>query len=178
MAGNPVNVKLWTEADVLLYDASTLPVDDIPDTITDPFVTTTGKWGFLGLLVGDAGLNNSRQWQETDIPAWGYGTILVASKDFSLTTTVSALEDNPVTQKIIWPGSDDTKLVVPNPLHAFFALEKRTADGKKHRRISTMPGRFWVQNDNDAEGAANPREINIRVFPNSNRELFLTQKSA
>ena len=180
MAGNPANVsaRLFAEADVLLYDNPTLPADDIPDAVTDPFVTTTGKWEFLGLLVGDAGIGQSREWDDTDIPAWGYGVILVASKDFSHTTTVSALEDNPTTRKIIWPGSTDTTIVVPQPLFAFFAVEKRTAAGGVNRLISKMPGRFWVSDVNDNEGGAEPREIEVRVFPNAAKELYATQKSA
>lgn len=180
MAGNPANVasRLWAEADVLIFDNATLATADIPATITDPFVTTTGKWEFLGLLVGDAGIESTRQWDTTDIPAWGYGTIIVADKDFSHTTKVSALEDNPTTQKIIWPGSTETKIVVPHPLHAFFAIEKRTAAGGINRLISKMPGRFWTETLSDNEGNASPREIETRVFPNSDKELYACQKAA
>ncbi|QEA10780.1 major tail subunit [Mycobacterium phage Weirdo19] len=180
MAGNPANVssRLWAEADFLIYRAATLPADDIPEAVTDPFVTGVGKWEFLGLLVGDAGIEQSRQWDSTDIPAWGYGTIIVADKDFSHTTTVSALEDNPATQEIIWPGSTDTSIVVPHALHAWFAIEKRTAAGGINRLISKMPGRFWCETVSDAEGTASPREIEVRVFPNSNKELYSAQKAA
>lgn len=178
MAGNPSNVVLWTEADVLLYAAATLPVDDLPDTITDPFVTTTGKWGYLGLLVGADGIKIAREWDETDIPAWGYGTIIVASKDFKCTGTVSAREDNDVVQSILWPGSTDTTLVVPDPAHQFVAIEKRAADGAKNRMISKRPVRLWIPNDDKVEGDNSPYEVNMRIFPNSARELFLVQKSA
>ncbi|MCG5431238.1 hypothetical protein LV457_02900 [Mycobacterium sp. MYCO198283] len=180
MAGNPANVskRLFSEADVLIYPNAVLASADIPAAVTDPFPNTTGKWEFLGLLVGDAGIEQSRQWDETEIPAWGYGTIIVASKDFSHTTTVSALEDNPTVQKILWPGSTDTSIVVPQPLHAFFAIEKRTAAAQVNRLISTMPGRFWSETITDAEGNAAPREITIRVFPNSAKELYKAQKSA
>lgn len=180
MAGNPANVasRLFSEADVLLYRAATLAPADIPATVTAPFVTTAGKWEFLGLLVGDAGIEQGRTWDSTDIPAWGYGTILVADKDFSHTTTVSALEDNPVVQAILWPGSTDTTIVVPHALHSWFAIEKRTAGGNVNRLISKMPGRFWTETITDSEGNASPREIEVRVFPNSNRELYAAQKAA
>ncbi|GJJ23735.1 hypothetical protein [Mycolicibacterium mageritense] len=180
MAGNPANVssRLWAEADVLIYRAATLPPTDIPAAVTDPFVTTTGKWEFLGLLVGDAGIEQSRQWDSQDIPAWGYGTIIVADKDFSHTTKVSALEDNPAVQEILWPGSTDTNIVVPHALHAWFAIEKRTAAGGINRLISKMPGRFWCETISDNEGNASPREIETRVFPNSNKELYAAQKAA
>lgn len=180
MAGNPANVsaRLFAEADVLIYPNATLAAGDIPTAVTDPFVVTTGKWEFLGLLVGDAGIEQTRQWDDTDIPAWGYGVILVASKDFSHTTKVSALEDNPTVQKILWPGSTDTKIVVPQPLFSFFAVEKRTAAGNVNRLISKMPGRFWCETLTDNEGGADPREIEVRVFPNAAKELYATQKSA
>jgi hypothetical protein len=178
MAGNPSNVVLWTEADVLLYNAAALPVEDIPEAITDPFVTTTGKWGYVGLLVGADGIDIQREWDETDIPAWGYGTIIVASKDFKCTGTVSVREDNEVVQSVLWPGSTDDTLVVPNPAHQFVAIEKRSADGKKHRMISKRPVRLWIPNEKKVEGDNSPYEVNMRIFPNSARELFLVQQSA
>lgn len=178
MAGNPTNVVLWTEADVLLYNAATLPEDDLPAAITDPFVTTSGKWGYVGLLVGADGINITREWSETDIPAWGYGTIIVASKDFKCTGTVSAREDNAVVQSILWPGSTSTTLVVPDPAHQFVAIEKRAAGGTKHRMIGKRPTRLWIPNYNKVEGDNSPYEINMRIFPNAARELFLVQQSA
>ena len=180
MAGNPANVssRLWAEADVLIYKDPVLAALDIPEAVTDPFVVTTGKWEFLGLLVGDAGIEQSRQWDSQDIPAWGYGTILVADKDFSHSTKVSALEDNPAVQAILWPGSTDDTIVVPHALHAWFAIEKRTAAGGINRLISKMPGRFWCETITDNEGNASPREIDVRVFPNSAKELYAAQKAA
>ena len=180
MAGNPANVskRLFAEADVLLYPNAILPSADMPTTVTDSFVTTTGKWQFLGLLVGDAGIGSSRQWDSQKIPAWGYGTIIVADKDFSHTTKASALEDNPVVQMILWNGSTDSSIVVPRALYSFFAIEKRTAAGGVNRLISTMPGRFWCTDINDTEGNATPREIDIDVFPNSAKQLYVAQKSA
>lgn len=185
MAGDPTNVSLWTNADVLLYKGLTLPTADLPTAVTDPFNTTTAwtastgvKWGYLGLLSGDLGMDDARTWNEKDIPAWGYGAILVASKDFKLETKVSFLEDNPVSHDILWPGSTDTTIVVPQPASYFIAFEKRTAGGKVYRRISKRPARLWVQNIKDIEGDASPREIAVRCFPNSAFELFSTQQSA
>jgi len=177
MAGNPSNVILWTEADVLLYAGTTLPTLDLPADITAPFVTTTGKWGYLGLLVGADGIKLAREWDETDIPAWGYGTIIVASKDFKCTGTVSAREDNEVVQSILWPGSTSSTLVVPNPSHQFVAIEKRSATGSKHRMVSKRPVRLWIPNDDKVEGDNSPYEVNMRIFPNAARELFLVQQT-
>lgn len=178
MAGNPSNVVLWTEADVLLYNAATLPAGDLPTDITTAFVTTTGKWGYLGLLVGAEGIKIAREWDETDIPAWGYGTIIVASKDFKCTGTVSAREDNPVVTSVLWPGSTATTLTVPTPSHQYVAIEKRGSNGEKHRMISKRPVRLWSPNYDKTEGDNTPYEINMRIFPNAARELFLVQSSA
>jgi hypothetical protein len=104
MAGDPANVHLWIEADVLVYPGPTLPTGDIPADITAPWVTTTGKWGYFGLLVGDDGIDIQRQWDETDIPAWGYGTIIVASKNFKSNGKVSAREENPSCSRCCGPA--------------------------------------------------------------------------
>lgn len=185
MAGNPSNVRLYTEADVFVYKGATLPAADIPAAVTDPFDTTvawnaaTGvKWGYLGILVGADGIDTQREWSETDITGWGYGTILVASKDFKATVTVSAREDNAVVQSILWPGSTDTTLNVPDPAHLFFAFEKRTADGYVDRKITKRPSRLWIPNDKDVEGDNTPRQLSARIFPNSARELFQWQHGA
>lgn len=181
MAGTPTNVqsRLWAEADVLLYlGGLTLPSEDIPTAITDAFTISTSKWGFLGLLVGDSGIEENRQWDEKRIPAWGYGIVAAPVKDFVLETKVSALEDNAVMQKILWNGSSDTEIVVPQPLYAYYALEKRTAAGKKVRAISKSPGKFWVQTIKENEGDAPPREVNVLAFPDSNKALYAVQKTA
>lgn len=181
MAGNPSNVRLYTEADVFVYKQPTLAPADIPEDVTEPFNTTvawdaadqaTVKWGYLGILVGASGIETQREWDESDITGWGYGTILVASRDFSARVTVSFREDNPVTQSILWPGSTDSTLKVPDPAHMFFAFEKRTASGYVDRRITKRASRLWVPNIPDDEGGDNPRELTARIFPNSARELF------
>lgn len=181
MAGHASNVLLWTEADVLVYNypthTTTLPGGDIPVDADAAFVISPTKWSYLGLLVGDAGIEQDRAWTEKDIPAWGYGTIKIARKDFKLTTKVSALEDNLVVQEILWPASSSSKLKVPHPLSRFIAFEKRSADGEVNRLITTTPADLWSANIKDAEGDANVKQIDVRVFPNSSEELYLVQSS-
>ena len=181
MAGNPGNVRLYTEADVFVYKGTTLAPADIPADVETEFDTTTAwtdpaaKWGYLGILVGADGIDLAREWSETEITGWGYGTILVASKDFKATVTVSAREENPVTQSILWPGSTDTTLSVPDPAHLFVAFEFRTADGYVDRKISKRPSRLWIPNDKRVEGDNSPYVVNSRIFSNSSRELFAWQ---
>lgn len=182
MAGNPANVSIWANADVLIYQPTTLAPADIPTDVTTPFATTvawtagTGvKWGFLGLLSGDAGLDDARTWTEKDVDAWGLGAIMVASKDFKLETKLSFLEDNPVTDSVMWPGSAAGTIVVPQPAYFFAAFQKVTAAGDIHRRITARPARFWVPNVKDVEGDATPRECSVRIFPDATGKLFTTQ---
>lgn len=87
-------------------------------------------------------------------------------------------EDNPVVQSILWPGSTDTTLVVPDPAHQYTAIEKRSATGKKHRMISKRPVRLWIPNEKKVEGDNTPYECNMRIFANAARELFLVQQTA
>lgn len=184
MAGNPGNVRLYTEADVFVYKQTVLDPDDVPADVTEPFDTTvawdavnqsTVKWGYFGILVGADGIDLSREWNETDITGWGYGTILVGSKNFKATVKVNAREDNAVMRSVLNPGSTDTTIVVPDPAHLFFAFEKRTADGYVDRRISKRPARLWIPSEKDVEGDSTPREVEARIFPNSARELFTWQ---
>lgn len=180
MAGNPGNVPLWTNADVLIYGGSTLSAD-LPTSVSTAFNTTTAwgatgfKWGFLGLLSGDAGFDDARTWTEKDIDAWGYGAIMVASKDFKLEVKASFLEDNPVTQAIIWPGATATSIPTPQPAYYPVAFQRVDSAGNIYRRISTRPARLWVPNVKDVEGDVTPREVSIRVFPDSSFNLFTTQ---
>lgn len=177
MAGNPDNVHLWTEADVLFYNALTLPAADLPTDVTTPFDTSADKWGFAGLLVGDDGIDIAREWDEADIPAWGYGTIMVSSRNFKATGKVSVREDNDVVQSILWPGSTSSTVVVPQPSSQFVAIEKRGAAGEVKRLISKRPCRLWIPNEKSVEGNNSPYEVNIRIFPNAAKELFLAQAS-
>lgn len=181
MAGHATNVMLWTEADVLVYNyptyTATLPGADVPTDTDDPFEISPTKWSYLGLLVGDTGIEQNREWTEKDIPAWGYGTIKIARKDFKLTTKVSALEDNLVVQSILWPDSSSSVLKVPHPPSRFIAFEKRSAEGEVNRLISTMPADLWSGTIKDAEGDANLKEIMVRIFANTSEELYRVQSS-
>lgn len=179
MAGNADNVMLWDGADVLVYTGAGTPSAGstpatLPATVTDEW---PDDWAYVGLLNGDAGFQDSREWSETDIPAWGYGTVKVASKDFKDTRKFTALEDNDTTFGIIWPGSDDTKIVVPRPAYRFIAFQLKNEDGGTYRYISKKKARLWAPNWNQAEGKVDGYEFDARIFPNGNRELYLVQKS-
>ncbi|QSL99879.1 major tail protein [Gordonia phage Ayotoya] len=180
MAGNADNVKLWDGADVLIFTGSGVPSSTatpatLPATITDDWPT---DWKYVGLLKGDSGFQDSREWSETDIPAWGYGTVKVSSKDFKDTRKFTAIEDNETTFGLIWPGSDDTKIVVPKPANRFIAFQLVDDDGGKVRYISKRKARIWAPNWNQVEGQVDGYEFDSRIFPDSNKELYRVQKAA
>ncbi|CAM3432790.1 hypothetical protein [Tsukamurella hominis] len=175
MAGNPDNVKLWDGADVLILDkAGALAPADLPTAVTDPF---PAPWEFVGLLNGDQGFENSREWDETDITAWGYGVVKVASKNLKVERKFTALEDNETTMGLIWPGSTSTALVVPKPAYKYVAFQLVDDLGQTVRYVSKLKARIWASNANEKEGAADGYEFNARIFPNSAKELFLVQRS-
>ncbi|CPR79221.1 hypothetical protein [Mycobacteroides abscessus] len=182
MAGNADNVKLWDGADVLIYTGTGSPWDivspattpDVPATITDPW---PALWKYVGLLHGDNGFENSREWNETDITAWGYGVIKVASKNLKVERKFTALEDNDTTEGLIWPGSTSSTLVVPKPASKFIAFQLVDDLGQTKRYISKLKSRIWAPNANEKEGAADGYPFTARIFPNGNKELFGIQKS-
>ncbi|EIV23230.1 MULTISPECIES: hypothetical protein [Mycobacteroides] len=183
MAGNADNVKLWDGADVLIYTGTDSPYDitspattnNLPATITDPW---PALWKYVGLLHGDNGFENTREWNETDITAWGYGVVKVASKNLKVERKFTALEDNETTTSLIWPGSTDTAIVVPKPASRFIAFQLVDDLGHTTRYISKLRSRIWAPNANEKEGAADGYGFTARIFPNSNKELFALQKSA
>ncbi len=183
MAGNADNVKLWDGADVLIYLGTGNPnvivspatAPDRPEAITDDW---PALWKYVGLLKGDSGFQDSREWSETDIPAWGYGTVKVSSKDFKDTRKFTAIEDNDTTFGLIWPGSDDTKIVVPRPAQKYIAFQLVDDEGNTERYISKRKARIWAPNWNQVEGQVDGYEFDARIFPDSDKELYYVQKAA
>ncbi|MFT9661158.1 hypothetical protein ACM0CQ_02765 [Mycobacteroides abscessus subsp. abscessus] len=181
MAGSADNVKLWPEANVYVFNGSTTfdPATHLPATIADPFPAGTGSaplWTVAGMLNGDAGFEESREWDESDVKAWGYGVIKVASKDYKDERKWTALEDNKVTYDLLWPGSTDTQIVVPKPALRYIAFELKDDEGRIERYISATKARHWAQNVNKKEGSVEGYEFTSRIFPKGDFSLYLVQK--
>lgn len=180
MAGNPANVKIWEDADVRILKPSALGAgetiqDLLPTAITAPF---EADWLLVGLLDGSDGFGESREWDESEHTAWGYGLIKVSSRNFKMTRTFTALEENEVTEFLYSPGDTATVVKVAKPANVYVAFETTSDLAEKQRRITTMPSRVVAPESNRNEEDLASKEFTCNIFPNSAKELFYKQTSA
>ena len=87
MAGNPANVKIWEDADVRILKPSDITAPDTFASLLPTNVTAAwdDAWLLAGLLDGSDGFGESREWDDTEHTAWGYGLIKVSSRNFKMT---------------------------------------------------------------------------------------------
>lgn len=178
MAGNPDNAILWDRADVytlkpnVIGDNETI-YDYLPDSIDAEFPP---EWDLVGLLSGDAGFGEERNWDETDHSAWGYGVIKVGSRNFAMSRTWTSLEPENDTNRYLYsPGDTATKIKVAKPAQVHVAFEKISDTGEKFRQISTRPSRVTAPSKTDNEADLASLEFTARIFPNTDYELFIKQ---
>ncbi len=168
MGGTPTNAKLWTDADVYLADDLSTPN---PATITDPF---GAGWKLIGLLDGDDGMPESRDEDTDDKFAWGGLLIRTSRSHFKLTKKFSALEDNPSTRSLLWPGSTDSQIIVPVPARRKIAFEVRDPGTGTIRRLISR-NHVIVELDGDLD--ENETDLTkytfaASVYPDVNKVLF------
>lgn len=180
MAGNPANVKIWEDADVRVLKPSAITggetlQDLLPTAITDPF---DDAWLLVGLLNGSDGFGESREWDESEHTAWGYGLIKVSSRNFKMTRTFTALEENVVTEFLYSPGDDAQYVTVAKPANVYLAFETTSDLAEKQRRITTVPSRVVAPESNRNEEDLASKEFTCNIFPDSQKRLFLKQTSA
>lgn len=180
MAGNPTNVKIWEDADVRVLKPSDIVDPDtlatlLPATITDPW---DEAWLLVGLLDGSDGFGESREWDETEHTAWGYGLIKVSSRNFKMTRTFTALEENEVTEFLYSPGDTATHVTVAKPANVYLAFETTSDLSEKQRRITTVPSRVVAPESNRNEEDLASKEFTCNIFPDEQKRLFLKQTSA
>lgn len=172
MAGDPSNARLWADADVYVsFDTEAANPADV-DT---PF---GGDWDLVGLLDGDDGFTESRDEDVEDLFAWGGILVRTARKNFKLTRTFTALEDNETTYRLRWPGSTDDTIVVPSGAQVErVRIAFETVDGTiTHRLISTYQAEITVDGDiNENETELSKIPFLVTVFPNDDGELFTVQ---
>lgn len=173
MAGNPNNAAIWSDADV--YAANDLDALN-PATVTDPF---PAAWGLVGLLDGGDGFVTNGEWgEDSDHYAWG-GILVASSKSqFKLTRAFSVLEDNPTTRRLIWPGSDETKIVVPRPEPIKLAFELRK--GSRVKRWITANYATVAVDGDMTENETDLTKVTLvaTVFPTGDGTLFIPQDTA
>ncbi|WP_213452892.1 hypothetical protein [Rhizomonospora bruguierae] len=169
MAGDPSNAAIWADADVYV---GPLDAQD-PADIDSPF---PAAWALVGLLDGGDGFGETPEWgEDADHFAWGGGLVASTKSKFKLTRKFSVLEDNPTTRKLIWPGSDSTKIVVPKPEPVKLGFELRKF-GRKKRRITKNYALVSVDGDiTETETDLAKVSLVSTIFPDGNGVLFVPQ---
>lgn len=172
---DPGNAQIWQDARVWTAVGSTAR-PTLPLTADTAVVETT--WFEFGLLDGDDGIGEERSSDETEHFAWGIGLIKIGAKNFKLTRTLSALEDNVTTRSVLWPGSTETKLKMPKPTNLWLGFETISDLGKVERLWTVRPARLSIPNNNRNESDITKLEITANIFANGAGELFDRQVSA
>lgn len=179
MAGDPNNVLIWGNADVYVLFPEDIPVgqtilDMVPANIDAAWPVA---WGTAGLLDGDAGFEESAEWDKTEHKAWGYGVIKVGYKDFTMTRKFTALERNPVTKRLKSKNDTTNRRKVSKPADVYLGFEKLSDNGIKERLITTMPASCMFSGNTENEADLPSAEFENQIFPNSLKELFITQET-
>jgi hypothetical protein len=168
MSGDPDKASIWNDADVYIGDVTaTLPAD-----IDTPF---DGSWDLVGLLDGDAGFEEDRSWDSSDFFAWGNLLVRTSRKNFVLTRKFTALEENAVTNGLVWPGSVSGERAVPKANHRFKAAFETTDDGvnKKKRVVTRKHAEVEeVGTIKDSESDLTKLEITVKIYPDAEGILF------
>ena len=147
----------------------------MPATIAEDF---GADWDLVGLLNGEDGFTEAREEEKNDHYGWGGILIKTARRNFKLTKKFSALEDNPTTRAVIWPGSPAGKIVVPRPVPVKVAFVTRDGDVER-RLITTRYAEIDVDGDiSENESDLTKYELLATIFPTATGELFIEQKSA
>lgn len=171
MSGNPANTNAWADADVYIAPlGSTLPA-----SATDPF---PAAWQLVGLLDGDTGFAQARNFDSQDSFAWGGVLMKTRRRNFKQTVKWACFEDNDVVRDLVWPGSTAGSLKVPNPTRMLIAFET-TDDTRIRRLISANEADSLVTDDIvDSEGGVTKYMFETTIYPTSAGVLFTEQVSA
>ena len=131
MNGDPTNVATWGDADIYVsfdLEAAT-PADE--DT---PF---SGDWEPIGILNGEAGIQEESSYTATPITGWGWGTVATGYSDFGDTWKFTAIEDNDIVWRLRHPNSTAPNISANHtPERVLLAYEIRNGDTIK-RKICT-----------------------------------------
>lgn len=171
MSGNNDKAAIWGDADVL-----TAPLGSpLPATLDDPF---PAAWNLVGLLDGEDGFGESRSVDREDHSAWGGRLVRTSSRNFVLTRTFTALEENATTTGLVYPGSDDGHIRIPE--RHLFLIAFVTYDGPDRVKRLITPKYAEVDEVGDVtENEAELRkfELTVKIYPDEDNVLFLRQAS-
>jgi hypothetical protein len=174
MSGDPSNARLWSDADV--YVAFDVDAPD-PANVGAAF---GAEWDLVGLLNGEDGFTESRNWDETDHYAWGGILVRTGRRNFKLTKSFTAVEYNGVVRRLMWPGSDVGEIKVPRPERVKIAFELRDGDtGQVHRLISAYEAEVMPDGDREEnEADVSQHSFMVTIFPDDDGVLFIEQTTS
>lgn len=173
MAGDPTKARLWANADVYVaFDLAAV----VPADISAAFAAT---WQPVGLLNGEEGFGDEREEDTKDYYAWGGLLMRTSRKNFKLTRSFTAYEQNPVVNRLMWPGSTATALKVPKPEQVKIAFEvtdsgvtpavKRRVISKNYAEITLDGGA--PETEDDMWQAT----FSVSIFPDAAGVLWIPQ---
>lgn len=184
MAGNPLAVDIWDNADAWIHrstktDGSAWTLDEIkPTSVNQAFEDVVGaEWELVGLLSGEDGFPETVEFDESSYNAWGYGEILKSFRNRRLERKFTALERNAVTSYLESPGDTADYVIDAKPARVYIAFETRTDDGKTKRRITTVPATVKSGGRTDNEQDMASVEYTCSIFPDAQKRRFLKQET-
>lgn len=171
MSGNAENARLWADADV--YIGTSIEAAN-PATVAAEFGS---DWGLVGLLNGEDGFVESREEESNDHYAWGGILVRTSRRNFKLTKSFSALEDNAITRGLIWPGSTAGEIIVPRPVPVKVGFETR--DGGTVRRLITKRHAVITLDGEITENESDLTQYTLvaTIYPDAAGVLFVEQKT-
>lgn len=172
MSGEPENARLWADADVWVsFDLD----EPDPADVDTPF---GGTWELVGLLDGEEGFIETREWEKNDHYAWGSILFRTSRRNYKETWSFTAFEWNDTTLRLYRPGSTDTVWGTPRPERIKIAFETREGD-TVHRVISIHEVEAEVDGD-VTRSEPDPTAVTFvaTIYPNADGELWTVQDSA
>ncbi|WP_054812105.1 hypothetical protein [Nocardia arizonensis] len=166
---NPEAVQIYSDAAV--YVGKTLTPNN-PATIAADFDAT---WDNLGILNGDDGIKNAREWDTTEHFGWGIGRYRKGHKNYKESKVVTCLESNPTTRRIARPGSSPTNIVVPRPGLFMLAFEYTNDQGLLEREFTARPAECWIPNLDRNESDPTSHEVTADIFATGSGLLYVRQ---
>ncbi|NKS62372.1 hypothetical protein GS966_20015 [Rhodococcus hoagii] len=167
MARNKNNVNIWEDAHVYVNDVLDLPASgDAP---------VPESWKEVGILNGEAGFDEQRKWDEAKEHGWGVGHVATSRKNFEMTRTFEALEDNDVTSELYEPGSTADDVVVPRPARKYILFETINQNGKVERRITREKADIWAPGSKRSESGVASKAFTADIFADGQKRLLIKQ---
>jgi hypothetical protein len=169
MARNGKNVPVWEDAHVYVSDTKELPASGDAEW--------PESWSEVGVLDGNEGFDEQRNWNTQDEHGWGVGYILTLYSQFKLTKSFTPLEGNPVVDELFEPGSTATDVVIPKPAEKYIGFETIDRNGVVHRRISRKKADIWAPGSKQAENALTRKSFVATIPADGLKRLWHKQTS-